>query len=310
MPTFTPRRPEATIDKQKTAFFTDLVKPKTLLVLMGPTGVGKTDYSIALAQKIGSPIISCDSRQIYKELNIGVARPSLEQLNAVPHYFIATNSVSDYYSVGKYEQEVLILLENLFAQHDTLLMVGGSGLYVDAVCFGIDDVPEVDEELRKTLTQRMIDEGVDALSRELKILDPDFYNEVDIKNPARVLRALEVCLTAGKPFSEIRQNSPKNRNFEIRFVVLNRDRAELYDRINRRVDQMMEQGLLEEAKSVLPYRHLNALKTVGYRELFDYFDGKCTLAEAVELIKRNSRRYAKRQLTWFARYEGAEWVER
>lgn len=285
------------------------MKPKTLLVLMGATGVGKTDYSISLAQKIGSPIISCDSRQIYKELNIGVARPSPEQLNIVPHYFIATHSVQSYYSVGKYEQEVLALLDDLFAQHDTLLMVGGSGLYIDAVCFGIDDVPAVDEELRASLTQRMITEGVEALSRELKMLDPDFYGEVDTKNPARVLRALEVCLTAGKPFSKIRQNSPKNRNFEVRFVVLNRDRAELYARINRRVDQMMEQGLLEEAKSVLPYRHLNALKTVGYRELFGYFDGSCTLEEAVELIKRNTRRYAKRQLTWFARYEGAEWVD-
>ncbi len=304
-----PRRPEATIDKQKTVFFTDLVKPKTLIVLMGPTGVGKTDYSIALAQQLGSPIISCDSRQIYKELNIGVARPTPEQLNAVPHYFIATHSVQDYYSVGKYEQEVLALLDDLFAQHDTLLMVGGSGLYIDAVCFGIDDVPEVDEELRATLTQRMIIEGVDTLSQELKLLDPDYYNEVDIKNPARVLRALEVCIAAGKPFSKIRRNSPKNRNFEVRFIVLNRDREELYNRINLRVNQMMEQGLLEEAKSMLPYRHLNALKTVGYRELFDHFDGKCTLDEAVELIKRNSRRYAKRQLTWFGRYEGAEWRE-
>jgi len=221
---------------------------------------------------------------------------------------LLAHSIHEYYSVGKYEQEAIALLDELFRQHDTLLMVGGSGLYIDAVCFGIDDVPTVDKELRETLAQRMADESVDSLRRELKILDPDFYNEVDIKNPARVLRALEVCLAAGKPFSKIRRNSPKIRNFDIRFMVLNRDRAELYDRINRRVDQMMEQGLLEEAKSMLPFRHLNALKTVGYRELFDYFDGKCTLDEAVELIKRNSRRYAKRQLTWFARYEGAEWL--
>ncbi len=274
---------------------------------MGPTGVGKTDYSISLAQQMGSPIISCDSRQIYKELNIGVARPTPEQLNAVPHHFIATHSVRDYYSVGKYERDALALLDDLFTQHDTLLMVGGSGLYIDAVCFGIDDVPEVDASLRERLTQRLKAEGLESLQRELQALDPDFYGAVDVKNPARVLRALEVCLAAGKPFSQIRRNSPKNRNFDIRFIVLNRDRAELYNRINLRVDQMMEQGLLEEAKSMLPYRHLNALKTVGYRELFDYLDGNRTLDEAVELIKRNSRRYAKRQLTWFGRYEGAEW---
>ncbi|MDR0711881.1 MAG: tRNA (adenosine(37)-N6)-dimethylallyltransferase MiaA [Prevotellaceae bacterium] len=307
-PAYTPC-PEGKINPQKTALFTDFATPKTLVVLMGPTGVGKTELSIALAQQIGSPVISCDSRQLYRELNIGVARPHEEQLRAVPHYFIADRSVQSSYSVGSYEQEALALLGRLFARHSTLLMVGGSGLYIDAVCYGMDDMPPVDSELREALMRRLSLEGIDSLRRELRTLDPDYYGAVDLKNPARVVRALEVCLTAGKPFSKMRRNLPKNRNFGVRFIVLTRSRAALYERINARVDRMMEQGLLEEARRLLPCRHLNALRTVGYRELFRYFDGEIALPQAVELIKRNTRRYAKRQLTWFGRYEGAEWVD-
>jgi tRNA dimethylallyltransferase len=309
MPLHIPRRPEVTSNLPKTALFTDFAVPKTLVVLMGPTGAGKTELSIALAQMLGSPVISCDSRQLYRELRVGVARPDREQLLAVPHYFIADRSVQSAYSVGQYEQEALALLNELFMRHSVLLMVGGSGLYVDAVCYGIDDMPAVDEELRKSLMQRLLLEGVDSLRRELRILDPDYYSVVDLKNPARVLRALEVCLSAGKPFSKIRRGTPKPRSFSIRFIVLTRSRQALYERINARVDRMMEQGLLEEARQMLPYRHLSALKAVGYRELFRHFDGEISLEQAVELIKRNSRRYAKRQLTWFGKYEGAEWVD-
>ncbi|MDR3366688.1 MAG: tRNA (adenosine(37)-N6)-dimethylallyltransferase MiaA [Prevotellaceae bacterium] len=302
-------RPAGTTNPQKTVLFTDLVAPKTLVVLAGPTGVGKTELSVALAQQVGSPVISCDSRQLYRELCIGVARPDEELLRTVPHYFIADRSVQDAYSVGQYEQDAIALLNELFAHHDTLLMVGGSGLYIDAVCYGMDCMPAVDDELRETLMHRLSLEGIDSLRRELRVLDPDYYGTVDLRNPARVVRALEVCLTAGKPFSKIRRNSPKNRNFSVRFIVLTRSRATLYERINARVDRMMAQGLLEEARQMLPFRHLNALKTVGYRELFRHFDGEITLNQAVELIKRNTRRYAKRQLTWFGRYEGAEWID-
>ncbi|MGL4908134.1 MAG: tRNA (adenosine(37)-N6)-dimethylallyltransferase MiaA [Bacteroidales bacterium] len=281
---------------------------KTLLVLMGPTGVGKTDLSIQLAQQLNIPIISCDSRQIYKELNIGVARPSKEQLDTVLHYFIASHSVQNYYSVGRFEQEALSLLSQLFQCHNTLLMVGGSGLYIDAVCYGIDDVPSVDEELRKRLNQRLQTDGLKVLQRELQDLDPAFYNEVALQNPARVLRALEVCLSSGKPFSQIRKNKAKQRDFEVQFVVLNREREKLYHAINHRVDLMMKEGLLDEVNSVLPYRTSAALKTVGYRELFAYLDGDFSLEQSVDLIKRNTRHYAKRQLTWFKRYKEAHWL--
>ncbi|MDR3328748.1 MAG: tRNA (adenosine(37)-N6)-dimethylallyltransferase MiaA, partial [Prevotellaceae bacterium] len=235
--------------------------PKTLLVLMGATGVGKTDYSLALAKQAGAPIVSCDSRQLYRELRIGVARPSDEQLAAVPHHFIASRSVQDSYSVGQYAREAGALLGQLFAEHDTLLMVGGSGLYIDAVCYGLGEMPEVDEALRAHLAQRLAGEGLDRLRRELRVLDPDYYREVDLKNPARVLRALEVCLAAGRPFSQIRRAEAKPRSFGLRLVVLSRSRPALYERINARVDQMMAQGLLDEARDMLPYRRLNALKT-------------------------------------------------
>jgi tRNA dimethylallyltransferase len=276
---------------------------KQLVVLTGPTGVGKTDVSIALAQQIGSPIISCDSRQLYRELHIGVARPTPEQLSTVEHHFVACRSVADYYSVGQYELDALELLSRLFDTHDSLLMVGGSGLYIDAVCYGIDSTPPVDPPLRESLMQRLATEGLGALRSELQRLDPDFYREVDHHNPARVVRALEACLCSGKPYSQLRRHKPKPRPFELCFAVMSMQRDELYRRINHRVEQMMEQGLLEEVRGLLPYRGCNALKTVGYRELFDHLDQKISLDEAVELIKRNTRRYAKRQMTWMAKYD-------
>ncbi|MDR3297671.1 MAG: tRNA (adenosine(37)-N6)-dimethylallyltransferase MiaA [Prevotellaceae bacterium] len=276
---------------------------KQLIVLTGPTGVGKTEASIALAQHIGSPIISCDSRQLYRELNIGVARPRPEQLNAVEHHFVACRSVADYYSVGQFELDAMALLSQLFDTHDRLLMVGGSGLYIDAVCYGIDNTPPVDPPLRSSLMHRLATEGLAPLRSELQRLDPDFYHEVDPQNPARIVRALEACLCSGKPYSQLRQHRPKPRPFELNFVVMSLPRDELYHRINRRVEQMMAQGLLNEVQQLLPHRASNALKTVGYRELFEHLDKKISLDEAVELIKRNTRRYAKRQITWMAKYD-------
>ena len=305
---YTPR-PQVENSAPPTAPSPGVDAPKTLVVLMGPTGVGKTALSIDLAKQIGSPVISCDSRQLYRELNIGVARPSEEQLRSVPHFFIADRSVQQGCSVGAYEQEAIALLDDLFARHSTLLMVGGSGLYIDAVCYGLDDMPATDRALRETLMQRLALEGVESLRRELRALDPDYYDAVDLKNPRRLVRALEVCIAAGKPFSKIRRNAPKKRTFSARLIVLTRSREALYESINARVDQMMAQGLLEEARQMLPYRRLSALQTVGYRELFRHFDGEISLPQAVELIKRNTRRYAKRQLTWMRRYEGAAWVD-
>jgi tRNA dimethylallyltransferase len=299
----------ATIKEEKTVNFLEFLPTKKLIVILGPTGVGKTDLSISIAKELHCPIISADSRQIYKELNIGVAKPTSQQLAEVPHYFIGTRSVTEDYTAGKYESDAIELLTELYQRHDIALLVGGSGLYIDAVCYGIDATPEADEELRNSLMDKLEKEGLESLTQELKILDPDFYNQVDLKNPARILRALEICLITGKPYSKIRQNSPKNRIFDVSFIGINRNRAELYDRINLRVEQMMQEGLLKEAESMLPYRDYNALKTVGYREFFDFFDGKITLEEAVELVKRNSRRYAKRQLSWFGRYDNINWFD-
>lgn len=279
----------------------------TLLVLLGPTGVGKTDLSIRLAQHFDAPIVSSDSRQIYREMKIGTAAPDDAQLAAVPHYFIGSRSIHDNYTAGKYEVDALHLLDELFPTHPCVWLVGGSGLYIDAVCRGIDAIPATDDSLRQQLMERLENEGLESLRFELKRLDPQIFNSIDIKNPQRVLRALEVCLTSGQPYSELRTNFSKTRNFNIIKVGINIPRDQLYNRINRRVDVMMEQGLEDEARQLYPHRHLNALKTVGYKELFDYFDGKITLAQAIELIKRDSRRYAKRQLSWFARYNDIAW---
>ncbi|MDR0661424.1 MAG: tRNA (adenosine(37)-N6)-dimethylallyltransferase MiaA [Prevotellaceae bacterium] len=280
----------------------------TLVVLVGPTGIGKTDLSIALAKHLNSPIISSDSRQFYKELLIGTAPPTPQQLLEVQHYFIHSRSINEDYTSGKFEQDALALMAELFKTHNRLLMVGGSGLYIDAVCRGIDAIPSTHNELRNTIIARLENEGLHALQQELERLDPLTYQEIDINNPQRVMRALEVCITSGKRYSDLKQIKAKKRGFNIVKIGLNRDREELYQRINLRVDKMVEEGLLEEARSLYPQRNLNGLKTVGYKELFDYFDGAITFDKAVELIKRNSRRYAKRQLTWFARYNDIHWL--
>lgn len=278
-----------------------------LIIILGPTAVGKTDYSIGLARQYGSPVISCDSRQIYKEMKIGTAPPSAEQLAAVPHYFIGTRSVTEPYTAGKYELDALALLEELFKTHDKLVMCGGSGLYIDALCNGLDAFPDVDPKIREDLMLRLENEGLEALRFELRRLDPQTYGSIDVANRQRVVRALEVCIGTGRPFSSYKTSAARERPFAIRKIGLTREREELYDRINRRVDIMMEDGLEAEARSLLPYRDLPALNTVGYRELFDCFDGKYPLEEAVRLIKRNTRHYAKKQLTYWGRDESIEW---
>ena len=280
---------------------------KTLVVLVGPTGVGKTTLSIRLAKHLGSPIISSDSRQLYKEMAVGTAIPCPAQLAEVPHRFIQNRSIFEDYTAGKFEIDALNLLSQLFETHSTLLMVGGSGLYIDAVCKGIDEIPATAPQLRQELMARLQTEGLPSLQASLMELDPAICLQLDMSNPQRVLRALEVCITSGKRYSELKKNFAKQRDFKIITVGLNRDRAELYERINNRVDEMMSSGLLEEARKLYPHKEYNALKTVGYKELFRFFDGDITLQEAVELIKRNSRHYAKRQLTWFARNSDTIW---
>ena len=279
---------------------------KKLILVTGATASGKTNYSIELAKEIGSPIISCDSRQIYKELKIGTAPPTQQQLNSVKHYFIHSHSIFDNYTAGRYELEALTLLEKLFKKFDTLIVVGGSGLYADALCYGIDHFPAADKSLRDSLTERIEKEGIESLRMELKRLDPKSYQEIDIANPQRVIRALEVTLATGKKFSDHKSYKPKNREFIIERLFIEREREQLYSRINNRVEEMMEAGLLEEAEQLYKYRNLVALKTVGYSELFLYLDNRLKLDEAVELIKRNTRRYAKRQITWFKRYNSKQ----
>ncbi len=283
------------------------MKNKTLIVLLGPTGVGKTDLSIRLAQRYNTEISSSDSRQVYREMRIGTAVPEPEQLKAVPHHFIHTHSVHDYFSSWECEQQTLALLEKLFQHKDQVLLVGGSMMYIDAVCNGIDEIPTIDEQLRKEVFEQYQAEGLEAMRRQLKILDPVFYEQVDLKNAKRVIHAVEICLMAGRPYSELRSNTKKERNFNIVKIGLNRDREELYHRINQRVDIMIEKGLEAEARALFPYRALNSLNTVGYKELFEYFTGNISFEKAVELIKRNSRRYAKRQLSWFRRDKSIHW---
>lgn len=279
-----------------------------LTILLGPTGVGKTDYAIDLALEYGSPVISCDSRQIFKEMKIGTAPPTPEQLERVKHYFIFSNTVTDIYTAGRYEIEAMALLEELFKSHRRLVMAGGSGLYIDALCNGLDDFPAADQNLRLELSRKAsTSEGLAELVAQLEKIDPEAYQFVDLQNRQRVVRAVEVTLQTGKKFSEWRQNRKKERPFAIRKIGLTRERDELYDRINRRVDIMMEQGLLKEVESLLPYRDMPALRTVGYKEMFEYMDGKITLEKAVELIKRNSRHYAKKQLTYWGRDKEIVW---
>lgn len=272
-----------------------------LLIILGPTAVGKTDFAIERALECGSPVVSCDSRQIYKELKIGTAPPSREQLERVRHYFIFSHSVNDYFTAGRYEIEALALLNELFKSRSTVVMAGGSGLYIDALCNGLDDFPPADQELRKRLVMRAEAEGVESLAALLKEIDPVSYETIEISNKQRVIRAVEVTLQTGRKFSDWKSHAVRERPFQIRKILLSRDRELLYERINSRVDLMMEQGLLDEVLSLMQFRDRPALNTVGYKELFDYIDGKTSLAEAVELIKRNSRRYAKRQLTYWRR---------
>jgi len=281
---------------------------KKLIVIAGPTAVGKTSFAIELAQKINTEIISADSRQFYKEISIGTAKPNPEELARIPHHFINTLSIYDYYNVSKFENEVLALLENLFLTYDTVVMVGGSGLYIDAVCKGIDDLPDADKKLRSDLKNQFNEKGIEPLLIELKKLDPEYFKIVDKANQNRILRALEVIKETGKTFTELRQNSKKERTFEIQKFCLNRDREELFNRISLRVDQMIEDGLLEEVRLQLPNRNLNSLNTVGYKEIFKYLDGDISFDRAITDLKTNTRRYAKRQLTWFKRDDSYTWI--
>lgn len=281
---------------------------KKLIIVLGPTAVGKTEYSLNLAESLQTEILSCDSRQMFREMKIGTATPSEEELKRVPHHFIGNLSIHDYYSCGKYEIEALQKCEELFQRHDTLVMTGGSMLYIDAICNGIDEIPDIDEELRNCLWERFEKEGIDSLRNELKILDPEYAQEVDPKNGKRIIHALEICLQAGVPYSKIRQNKKKERPFEIEKIGIFREREELNQRINLRVDKMFEKGLVEEALSLYPFKHLNSLNTVGYKELFAHFDGICSLEEAKEKIKTDTRRYAKKQMTWFKKDESIKWI--
>ena len=280
---------------------------KTLIVITGPTAVGKTALCLDVAKHFHIPIINADSRQIFRELKIGTATPTEEQMQQVHHDFVGMLGLDDYYSASLFEQQVLELLDRQFLSSDYALMAGGSMMYIDAVCDGIDDIPTIDDQTRTTMKQRLADEGLEALCEELRRLDPEYYEIVDRQNPRRVVHALEICLMTGKTYTSFRKREKRQRPFSIVKIGLNRPREELYDRINRRVDQMMADGLLEEAKALYPKRHLNALNTVGYKELFDYIDGRWPLEEAVERIKGNTRRYARKQLTWFKKDESIRW---
>jgi len=283
------------------------MKGTTLIVLLGPTGVGKTDLSIRLADAFQIPIINADSRQIFAEIPIGTAAPTAEQLARTKHFFVGTHRLTDYYSASMFEQDALAIVEEQFRTSNLAMMSGGSMMYIDAVCNGIDDIPTVDDETRAWMKKRLADEGLPALVEELKRLDPEHYEIVDRQNPRRVVHALEICHLTGKTYTSFRTNTKKNRPFRILKIGLDRPREELYDRINRRVDEMMAQGFLEEARRVFPLRHENALNTVGYKELFRHFDGEWSLDEAVERIKGNTRRYMRKQLTWFKRDENIHW---
>ena len=280
---------------------------KRLIVIVGATGSGKTDLSISVAEHFAAPIISTDSRQFYRGMAIGTAQPSREQMARVEHHLVDCLDVTEEFNCGAYERVALERLAELFMEHDTVVAVGGSGLYIKALCEGMDDLPDAEPALRETLLKRVETEGLESLVQQIRELDEVYYNEVDRCNPQRVLRAVEVCLTTGQPYSLLRKGGTKQRDFEIVKVGIDYPREELYDRINRRVDMMIEEGLEAEARAMLPQRHLNALQTVGFSELFDYFDGTISREEAIELIKRNSRRYAKRQMTWFRRDKDIQW---
>lgn len=280
---------------------------KTLFVLIGPTGVGKTELSLSIAEMLGCDIVSADSRQMYADLKIGTAAPTSKELARVRHHFVGQLALTDYYSAARYEEEAMECLSKLFSQNDYALLTGGSMMYVDAVCKGIDDIPTVDAETRSFMMERYEKEGLETLCAELRLLDPEYYRTVDLKNPKRVIHALEICHMTGRTYTSYRTQTCKERPFRIVKIGLRREREELYERINRRVEVMMEQGLLEEVRNVLPYRHLNSLNTVGYKELFMYLDGEWTLDFAIEKIKQNSRIYSRKQMTWFKRDTEIHW---
>ncbi len=280
---------------------------KKLIVLIGPTGVGKTELSLSLAEKYNTCIISADSRQLYQDLVIGTASPTTEQLQRVKHYLVGTLQLTDYYSAARYEEEVITLLNTLYLTHDVVVLTGGSMMYVDAVCKGIDDIPTIDDETRHLMLHRYETEGLDTLCAELKLLDPEYYKVVDLKNPKRVVHALEICYMTGRTYTSFRTQQAKERPFEIIKIGLSRPREELYERINHRVDVMVEDGLVEEVQKVYPHRALNSLNTVGYKEIFNYLNGEWTLAFALDKIKQNSRIYSRKQMTWFKRDKDIRW---
>lgn len=280
---------------------------KTLIVILGPTGIGKTELSLQVAEHLATPIINADSRQIFSEIPIGTAAPTREQQSRVKHYFVGNHHIDDYYSASMFEEDVMKTLEHIFKESDTALMSGGSMMYIDAVCNGIDDIPTIDEQTRATMKRRLETEGLDALLEELKVLDYEHWKIVDHNNPRRVVHALEICKMTGKTYTSFRQNITKKRPFNIMKIGLTLDRATLYDRINRRVEGMIEHGLEAEARSVYEKRELNALNTVGYKEMFEYFDGTTTLEEAIFKIQSNTRRYCRKQQTWFKRDPSIKW---
>lgn len=282
---------------------------KYLYVVVGPTAIGKTALGISLAKAFKTEIISADSRQFYKEMCIGTAVPSEAELESVKHHFVQHISVEDEFSVGDFERDALQKLKQIFSDHDTAVMVGGSGLYVDAVVKGLDDFPEVDPQLRAALNENLKTSGIESLQEELRILDPAYFSEVDIQNPHRLIRALEICKGTGKTYSSFRKKHAKNRFFEPVYIGLTAERELVYDRINQRVDLMIQKGLLDEAKDLYPKRQLNALNTVGYKELFQYLEGEWDLETAVAEIKKNTRRFAKRQFTWFRKNEQINWFD-
>jgi len=279
----------------------------TLYVLLGPTAVGKTELALQMAEELGSPILNCDSRQIFRGMEIGTAAPTKAQQQRVRHYFVGTHDIGDYYSAAQYEQDVLTLIDELGSKHESLLLTGGSMMYLDAVCNGIDDIPSVDAEVRETLRHRLEGGEIDEMRNELRLLDPDYYHSADTRNPKRVVHALEVCYTSGRPYSSFLTKERKPRPFRIVKIGLRRERQELFERINRRVDMMIGEGLLDEVRRLYPLRKENALNTVGYKELFRYLDGEWELPFALEKIKKNTRDYAKKQMTWFAHDSEIQW---
>jgi len=282
---------------------------KWLIILTGPTGIGKTKLSIKLAKHFNTEIISCDSRQIYKEMTIGTAVPSIEEREGIPHHMLQIISIKDYYNAYKYEQQAIALIEELFKKYDILLMTGGTGLYINAILYGIDDIPDVDLNIRENLIERFNKEGLKVLQEDLKEIDPKTFYNIDINNPKRVLKALEIYYTSGKHYSSFLTGKKKKRNFNTILIGLNENREKLYKKIDHRVDKMIEKGLIEEAQELYPFRNLNALNTVGYKELFEYFDNKINLQTAIEKIKFNTHKYARKQLIWLKKYKELQWFE-